>query len=353
MKMNMLSAAVSALLIAGCQQQSTTVTTPPFYVSTVIVAAPVDTQQRTFKGQVMAAEQTPLAFRSGGEVTLVHVKAGDNVKKGDLLAQLDDKAVKQTLLDAQGQYDMASNQLRRGQELFSNAMISQMELDELAANHALADAQYQQAKNQLSYTRLVAPFSGTISIVAKERFERVQPGESVVSLYKDDKVHVKFELSDNALATLTPQDQQVHYQPWVSFAGLDGRYRMTHLEHSVEPNAATGSYEMWFEMAQPSITILPGTTATVKVDLADAGLRILEGHQVPMTVLQPGETKGHFNVWKLRDNTAKRIGAEVIEINGDGAVIIADLEQGDRLINSNLRQLREGKHVVATERSNG
>ncbi|MDD1779850.1 efflux RND transporter periplasmic adaptor subunit [Enterovibrio sp. ZSDZ35] len=354
MNHNVLSAAIGAiLLLSGCQQEDATVQETPLYVSTVAVDAPVKNQFRIFKGQVVAAEQTPIAFRSSGEVIEVLVKAGDKVEKGDVLARLDEKAATQTLNDAKAQHQLAVKQLKRGRELFGKAMISRAELDGLIANQALTKAQNELAKNQLKYTRLVAPFSGTVSDVFKERFERVQPGEAVVNLYQDDKVYVQIELSDNVLAMITPNGQAVRYQPWVTFSGFDGRHQMTYLEHSNEPNMSTGSYELWLSMNQISPAILPGTTATVAVDMVEAGIQAVDGYQVPMTVLQAGERKGQFYVWKLVGDEVSRVTVTVAEVNGNGAVIATGISEGDVLVNSNLRKLREGKQVQATGKHSG
>ncbi|NMU82045.1 biotin/lipoyl-binding protein, partial [Vibrio parahaemolyticus] len=90
-------------------------------------------QYRVFKGQVVAAEQTPIAFRTSGEILQVLVRAGDRVKQGQLLVKLDDSKQKQVLEDTKAKHALALKQHERGKELFERAMISQAELDELMA----------------------------------------------------------------------------------------------------------------------------------------------------------------------------------------------------------------------------
>ena len=100
-------------------------------MSSLTVDQSVTSQYRTFKGQVEAAENTPLAFRVEGELQRVLVKSGQQVKKGDLLAELDADKFQQQRNDAQVQYQLATKQLQRGRELFERKMISKAELDEL------------------------------------------------------------------------------------------------------------------------------------------------------------------------------------------------------------------------------
>ncbi|WP_407333903.1 efflux RND transporter periplasmic adaptor subunit [Enterovibrio sp. 27052020O] len=355
MKKRILTAAIaSVLLLVGCSEDNANVVVEqPLYVSTVAIDAPVKNQFRVFKGQVVPAEQTPIAFRTTGEIRDVLVKAGDKVTAGQLIAQLDDNSVQQALNDTRAQYSLASKQWERSKDLFKRAMISQAELDELSANRQLAKAQYELAKNQLAYTQLKAPFSGTVSDVFKERFERVQAGEPVVNLYQDDKVYVQIELSDNVLAMITPTGRSVSYRPMVSFSGVNAEHQMHYLEHTNEPSQQTGAYAMWLERDQIDPPILPGTTATVAVDMVEAGITAVDGYQVPMTALQAGNEQGRFYVWKLNDDQVNRVEVVVSKVNGDGAIIASGIVEGDVLVNSNLRKLREGKQVDTAEKNNG
>ncbi|WP_028022207.1 efflux RND transporter periplasmic adaptor subunit [Enterovibrio calviensis] len=355
MKLRTLTVAiVSVLMLSACSQdEKEAVVAQPLYVSTTAIDAPVKNQFRVFKGQVVPAEQTPIAFRTTGEIREVFVKSGDKVVRGQPIAQLDDSSVQQAFNDAKAQYSLASKQLSRSKDLFERSMISEAELDELNANRQLAKAQYELAKNQLKYTQLNAPFSGTISDVFKERFERVQAGESVVDMYQDDKVYVQIELSDNVLAMITPDGRSVQYRPMVTFSGVEGQHQMNYLEHTNEPSQQTGSYSMWLERDQLEQPILPGTTATVAVDMVEAGITAVDGYQVPMTALQAGDNKGRFFVWKLNGNQVNRVEVAVSQVNGDGAIIASGVVEGDILINSSLRKLREGKAVETAEKNNG
>lgn len=106
--------AIALAVLTGCNSTDEVVAEQPLYVSTVAVDVPVKSQFRTFKGQVVPAEQTPIAFRRAGEVQHVLVKAGDTVKQGQMIAKLDDSKEKQAVNDAEAQYTLAIRQLKRG-----------------------------------------------------------------------------------------------------------------------------------------------------------------------------------------------------------------------------------------------
>ncbi|CAE6938088.1 efflux RND transporter periplasmic adaptor subunit [Vibrio sp. B1FLJ16] len=342
--------AISLALLTGCQGDNQEATDHPLYVSTVSVDSPVKSQFRAFKGLVVPAEQTPIAFRRAGEIQHVLVKSGDVVKQGQMLAKLDDSKEKQAVNDAEAQYNLAIRQLKRGEELHERQMISKAELDELTANKELAEANFHSATNQLNYTRLFAPFSGKVSDVFKERFERVAAGESVLELYQNNLVYVRIELSDNVLAQVNPNSENMSYKPRATFSGVTNSYSLDYLEHTSEPNAETQTYELYLTMPQPEKEILPGTSVSVMVDMVEAGISSIDGYKIPVTALQAGSESHAFSVWKVNGDVVTEVSVNISQVNGEGAIVSSGLNQGDVLANSNLRKLREGKHVEVVEK---
>ncbi|MDW1819363.1 efflux RND transporter periplasmic adaptor subunit [Vibrio sp. Vb1018] len=350
MKRSLLTiSAIALAVLTGCKNENQAIVEQPLFVSTISVDAPVQSQHRAFKGIVVPAEQTPMAFRRAGEVQHVLVKAGDVVKQGQMIAKLDDSKEKQAVNDAEAQYTLAIRQLKRGEDLHARQMISKAELDELTANKELAEATFYNATNQLNYTRLFAPFAGKVSDVFKERFERVAIGEPVLNLYQNDLVYVRIEFSDNVLAMVDPNSDSMSYKPRATFSGIDGRFALDYLEHTSEPNAETQTYEMYLTMPQPKTEILPGTSVSVLVDMVKAGITSIDGYSVPVTALQAGSEGNEFFVWKKEGDIVTRVPVMISQVNGNGAIVSSGVSQGDILINSNLRKLREGKHVDVVE----
>ncbi|MEZ9058876.1 efflux RND transporter periplasmic adaptor subunit [Vibrio pelagius] len=343
MKFNKLAVVVaSTLVLAACNNETAHREQPTLTVSTFEVKAPLKEQFRNFNGQVMAAELTPLAFRIAGEIDQVLVEAGDVVKKGQLLATIDGDTYRQDVVDAQSQYDLAKKQLARGKEMFASKMLSKSEFDQLTANFRLASANLASAKQALGYTELHAPFTGTVSTVDKKQFENTTPGETLLNLYQNDKVYVRIQVSDSILAAISPDMRSNSYRPNATFGGIDGAYPLTYLEHTSELHPQSRTYEFWMSMPQLETPVMPGTSVTVNVDMAKAGLSDVQGYQLPMTTLQAGSADNEFYVWKLEDGQAYKNLVEVEKISGQGALIAHGVEQGDQLINSNLRKLRDG-----------
>ena len=246
----------SALLVQACNSEIEHREQSSLLVSTFEVGSPLTDQFRSFNGQVMPAELTPLSFKLAGEIQQVTVEAGDVVEKGQLLATLDNATYIQELTDAKSQFELASKQLARGNEMISSKMLSQSEHDQLTANYKLASANLASAERKLSYTKLLAPFSGTVSTVDKQRFENATPGETLLSLYQNDKVYVRIQVSDSILASISPDMRSNSYRPKATFGGHTGEYPLTYLEHTSELHPQSRTYEFWMQMQQPESQIL-------------------------------------------------------------------------------------------------
>ena len=337
-------------LLQGCQDEMVIRERKPLEVSTYTVEQPLETQYRDFKGTVIPADLTPLAFRIEGELEAIPVRTGQKVKKGELLARLDDSKMRQQLADAQAQYELAIKQHKRGQDLIKKKMISQSELDELTANKRIAEVNYKVAKNNLEYTRLVAPFSGYVSEVPKESFESVNPGETIVSIYRDDVVRVRIAISDTVLATIDPDSRNRNISLKTTFSGDHKERYLSYYEHSSEPVEGGAAFEILMQMPQVEPPILPGASANMEVDLAAAGLSMMTGYQIPMTALDAGRKDGEFYIWKLVDGKTQKKAVNVTQIKEDGAIVPKGVIQGDVLVNSNLRRLREGAAVATAEK---
>jgi len=335
-----------ALLLQGCGEEKVIEPRKPLTVSAITIEKPVDSQFRSFKGQVMPADLTPLSFRVAGELEGIMVRAGQKVSKGELLAKLDSDKLRQQLSDAQVQYDLALKQYRRGSDLLKREMVSQSEYDELNANLRLARVRLQTAQNSLEYTRLVAPFDGYVSEVPKKSYESVSPGETILSVYRDDIVRVRIAISDVVLALINPDRQIRDYAVKTTFSGDDGQYILKHYEHSSEPVEGGNVYEFWLQMDQVTPAILPGATANLDVDMVAAGLGVIQGYQIPMTAIDPGNKEGEFYIWKVTNGVVNRVPVDIVKINSMGALVSKGIKAGDKIVNSGLRKLRDNAVVA-------
>lgn len=335
-------------LLLACSEQEQSQPQTQLTVTHQVLASPVTAQYRDFIGQVVPAELTPLSFRIAGEISQVFIKPGEPVTKGQVLVKLDARKAEQKLAETQSKHVLAKRQMARAQGLVNQQLISQAELDELIANVKLAQINQQLAEAQLKYSVIRAPFTGLVSEVNKENFENIAPGEPVIKLYQNDKIYIKIQLPDVILARFNPEKKATDYRPEVLFAHSTTPQEVSLLEHTMQLTPQTQAFEAWFVMPQTVPATLPGTTATVHIDLIKAGISGELGFQVPMNALDPGNTAKQFYLWKIIDKHLKKQEVDVMQMSTQGALVLNGLKEGDVIATSHLNQLREGMQVNST-----
>ncbi len=90
---------------------------------------------RRFPGVISASQRAELSFKVGGTMQRILVKEGDNVKEGQVLAQLDQTDFKTRTRDRQATFDNADKNYQRGKELVDKGAISKLNFDQLEANY--------------------------------------------------------------------------------------------------------------------------------------------------------------------------------------------------------------------------
>ncbi len=139
-------------------------------------------RQKHFPGIIEEAEEVNLAFRVAGPIQKIHVKEGDYVKKGQLIAEMDKrdyevqkKAIESQVIQLRGEYD-------RIKELHQLKNVADNDYEKMKAGKEMAESKLKNAIDQLNDTRLYAPFEGYITNVNFEDGELVNHGTPIAKL---------------------------------------------------------------------------------------------------------------------------------------------------------------------------
>ncbi|MCB0716962.1 MAG: efflux RND transporter periplasmic adaptor subunit [Bacteroidetes bacterium] len=172
-------------------------------VQTEELAATDFTETVTVTGSVEALEDATLSARSGGTIVSL-LPLGRSVGTGGTIAAIDAGLAEAGVSQAQAardaahaQYNLAEDTFKRQQPLYRDSVISPLEFEQVRSQLAQAKAQYEaseatlkQVQEQLAYTRVVAPFSGTVEEHLVQLGEQVSPGVPVARIVSTRKVKV-------------------------------------------------------------------------------------------------------------------------------------------------------------------
>lgn len=190
-------------------------------------------------GSTVAANIVDIRPQVTNVVAKIHIKEGQQVKAGDLLISLDDRADRANYEKAQATADDAQRQLRRAEELLRQQFVAQGAVDTTRANAQAAQAAARAAQAALSYDNIRSPITGRAGIINVFPGALVQPGNTVststtatstttqgamVTITQLDPINVQFTVPESALPALFAA-QQAGPTPTISFQMGDGKKR--------------------------------------------------------------------------------------------------------------------------------
>ena len=188
--------ALAVGLLSGCQKEPTQETIKPKTVVIETVSAHNADEHYLFSGKLRAAERAVLSFEASGVVKQLNVELGDEFKKGDVLARLDDtraklnlKAAQADLLNATVSRSDAKIELNRLLKLKPSGAVSESSIDQAKARFnstdamvALAKANVASAQKQVADVNLIAPFNGEVVNRAVEPSHVVNAGQQILEV---------------------------------------------------------------------------------------------------------------------------------------------------------------------------
>jgi len=140
----------------------------------------------------------------GGRLNQILVKEGQEVKKGTLLAVIDDAGLQDQLDQMKLQLQLVKTTFERTQRLWDQKIGSEMMYLEAKTRFKSQQKQVAQMRNQLSKTRIYAPFSGVIDEIIARKGSALTPGMTpIMRIVNLDNMYVESDVPENYLANIT------------------------------------------------------------------------------------------------------------------------------------------------------
>lgn len=335
---------------AACSKDEKTADVVPTGAMAVTVVPATSRQiQRSVlvSGPVAAWEEMQLGVEvSGLRVTALNVDVGQQVRRGELLLQLDHRSLDSdlaqanaSLREAEAGAALARSQLARGELLVKDKYISATQLDELRAGRVQADARVGTARAmrdsaalRRSFADLRAPDAGVISKRLVQPGQVVAAGSELLRMIRQGRLEWRAELAEAELARVKPGDR-------IELTTRDGR-TVTGTVRAVSPgvDASTRTGTIHADLPQPD-GLQPGTFLQGRIDIGTAQAITVpsatvvqrDGHPAVFTV----DEKGIVHRLRIRTGGADSGHIEVLE----------GLKTGDQVVDQGAGFLGDGDTV--------
>ncbi len=307
----------------------------------------------SFAGDVRARYETILSFRVAGKLVTRHVDVGDRVRKGQVLAQLDQNDYRLAVQDLQAQLasavasrDFLRDDVARYRELLAQHVTSPPEFDRhqtayttVRERAAALEAQLGHAVNQLTYTELLADRDGVVTALEVERGQVVGAGQVVVKLAQLDEKEIHFDVPEHRLPGLKRR-QAVNIILWTDHERrLKGQIR----EIASAADPASRTYRVKATLLEYQETAQLGMTATVWIH-SNMSSRMT----IPLSaVFTPQNKPGQPHVWLVDEQTSTvtSVPVQVGEPLDGERIAVLGLASGQLLVSAGVQRLSEGQAV--------
>ena len=286
---------------------------------------------REFPGKLLPAEQSNLAFEIPGKINVINVDIGDAVRKGQILAELDDREATAQLKQAKARYDLALQILNRYKDLRSEGHISIQDLDNANSEELIAKSQYEFFKVKLEQTKLIAPFDGVIQNRYLDTGSVINGGIPIVEILgsKNVEAHISIPLKfidkliignfyDFTIGNKKSKGVLERLAPMTP-GGSDNRL-------------AIFNFDTFFA---------PGSIAELKLSLNIEG----RGTWVPIKSLSQSE-QGIWAIYTINEEkVVVRDLVEILYFEDEYAYVNGTLNDGDLIVLGGAQKIIEGKSL--------
>jgi len=292
------------------------------------------------QGNVTTKNVVTISSEFSGLLSKVYIKDGDRVRKGQLLAKIDDGGLSQQIAQMKIQRDLAKTTFDRQKRLWDQNIGSEIQYLEAKTNYESQSEAVNQMTQQLAKTRVTAPFSGTIDDVITDQGNLVVPGMPLMLLVNLDNMYIEADVPERYIADVT-NGKIVE----VEFPVLGKKINSKIRQSSNYINPSNRTYTIEVPVNGNNENIKPNLTAKMNINDYTSSSAVL----IPQNIISE-DAEGEQYVFILNDiknniGTAKRVNITTGRTQNDIIEVLSGLEANMKIIKEGARSVKDGQRV--------
>lgn len=285
------------------------------------------------QGKVDADQNVQVSPEAQGIITAIYVKVGQQVQKGQIIAQIDDQILRQSIAEMQTQLDLANTVYERQKNLWDQKIGTEIQFLNAKTQKTGLDRRMAALKSQAALYRIKSPINGSVDQMDLKVGQAVMPGMPGIRVVNASSLKVKAMVAESYAAKVNQGDEVSVILPDIpdtlntklSFAAKT--IDLTSRSFGVEVKLpAKRSYRQ-------------NMVAVLKI----VDYKNEKALSVPVNVIQKSEAGDY--VFVSDKGTARRRSIRTGKVSAGKAEVLSGLKAGDQVIITGLSDLNEGDQI--------
>lgn len=285
------------------------------------------------QGRVDAEQNVQVNPEAPGVITGIYVTAGQRVSRGQVLAQLDDKVLRQSISQLQTQLELANSLYRRQKNLWDQKIGTEVQFLTAKSQKEGLERQMGVLRSQQSMYKIKSPISGTIDKMELKLGQAAQPGMPGITVVNTNNLRVKANVAESYAGRVNQGDEVEVILPDVPDSL---KTRVTFASRVIDP--VSRSFNVEVKLPERGV-YRPNMLAILRIVDYKASNAIT----IPVNSIQKSETSDY--VYIVENGKAKRANIRTGKVSDGKAEILVGLKAGDKVIVNGAQDLNEGDLV--------
>ncbi|QTY27156.1 efflux RND transporter periplasmic adaptor subunit [Flavobacterium sp. CS20] len=340
--LNRVLPAVVLILMLGCSEKkettNTNATKAGYKVNIFQVKGDTIGNQLSYNGTVEPKVSTPLSFLLPGVVTSIMVEEGDWVKKGQILAQIDNSSPLNTYNGTLATLNQAKDAYARLKSVYDKGSLPEIQMQDAISKLDQAKSVNLVALRNLENCTLRAPSSGFIGTRNVEVGSASIPGTPIFNLVSLNEVYVRISVPENEINSIKKNQKAS-----VIIPALGSKVFMGNIEKvSVIANRLSKTYEVKILISNKDLLIKSGMACDVNINLMPSEGKLT----IPYRAVIKDENGKNY-VFKVNPES-KKVSKQLVELGSfenNQIEVVSGLLKGDIIVTEGQHKLTDNDKV--------
>lgn len=327
------------LLMIGCSDnQDDTSEKEPVPVQTSTVYSAMTTKPIRTIGRLVSSEQIKLSFKTGGIINKIHVKEGEYVGNGRMLAELKMEEIQARFESAESARNKAERDYNRLENLYEDNAVTLSQYQDAKTALKVAQSNFKIAKFNLDNSKIIAPENGYILKQLAETDELIGSGYPVFIFGSDqekwkiragvvDRDVVRISKGDSAIVTIDSYPDRIFSSCIVSVGNA--------------PDPDNGNYKVELSIKKNGYKFFNGLISRVTIFPSEYKKCCL----VPAESVIQGEGKKGYVFRMSAESKVEKIPIKIDHVRNDSVAVLNGLQPGDIIITRGAAYVKDGELV--------